>query len=101
MGDTTFDEARRCPVCSELGQAAGVRAMDSRRQGTLHVFTCKNERCRKVDRDWVIQVRPDGTIPEPTKFREKSFPEDRGVARSRIDRARASVDRLVQQSLDN
>jgi len=101
MSDTTFDQARRCPVCSELGQPAGVRPMESRRQGKLHVFKCANQRCKKFDRDWIVQVRPDGTVPEPTKHREKSFPEDRGVARARIDRARASLDRLVQQSLDN
>lgn len=101
MGDTTLDEARRCPTCGELGQAVGVRPMESMRQGKLHVFRCQNTRCMKHDRDWLVQVRPDGTIPEPSKNREKSFPEDRGVARGRIDKARASVDRLVQQSLDN
>lgn len=101
MSDTTFDEARRCPECNELGQPAGVRAMENRRQGQLHVFKCQNERCKKHDRDWIVQVRPDGTIPEPTTNREKNFYVPRGVAKQRIENARASMDRLVQQSLDN
>jgi len=99
MSDTTFDEARRCPECKELGQPAGVRPMESRRQGQLHIFRCQNERCKKFERDWIVQVRPDGTIPEPTLNREKSFPEDRGVARGRIERARLAIDKLNQQSL--
>lgn len=101
MSDTTFDEARRCSTCGELGQPYGVKPLENRRRGSLHVFKCQNKRCKKYDRDWLVQVRPDGTIPEPTLDREKSFPEDRGVAKARIERARASVDRLVQQSLDN
>jgi len=100
MSDTTFDEARRCPSCAELGQPAGIRPTENRRQGKLHIFKCQNERCEKFDRDWVVQVRPDGTIPDPILNREKSFPQERGVARARIERAREALDRLNQQSLD-
>lgn len=102
MSDTTFDEARRCPACEELGQAAGIRDADStnRRAGKLHIFRCQNQRCKKYNRDWVVQVRADGTIPDPTKNREKSFPIDKNAARGKIERARAGVDNLVRQSLE-
>lgn len=102
MTDTTFDQARRCPECNELGRAHGTRPADpsNRRAGQLHIFTCGNDRCKKYDRDWIIQVRADGTIPEPTKHREKSFPMERGSVRAKIDRARSSVDNLVRQTLE-
>jgi hypothetical protein len=102
MSDTSFDEARRCPTCQQPGLAVGQRPADSsnRRAGTLHIFRCANERCAKHDRDWIIQVRPDGTIPEPTLNREKSFNIDRNTARERIAKARAGVDSLVRQSLE-
>lgn len=103
MSDTTFDEARRCPECQELGVAAGTSPVDAKnyRAGRLHIFNCANQRCKKYDRQWVIQVRADGTIPEPTLNREKSFPNvDRATARARIEKARAGADNLVRQTLE-
>lgn len=102
MTDTTFDQARRCPTCQELGRASGTRPADTknRRAGTLHIFRCENTRCKRYDRDWLVQVRADGTIPDPTTDREKSFPLERGTARERIEKARASVDKLVRQTLE-
>lgn len=100
MTDSTFDKARRCPSCDQLGRAAGVVPAETRRQGSFHVFKCENERCQKFDRDWIVQVRPDGTVPEPTTNREKSFPQDKGVAKGRIEKARNYADNLVNQSLE-
>lgn len=102
MSDTTLDEARRCPECQELGRANGTRPADpgNRRAGLLHLFRCENTRCRRTGRDWVVQVRPDGTIPEPTTNREKSFYVDKSAARGRIEKARAGFDNLVRQSLE-
>lgn len=102
MTDTTLDQARRCPTCEELGRSAGTRPADSknRRAGILHIFRCENERCKKFGRDWVVQVRPDGTIPEPTTNREKSFYVDKTTARSKIEKARSGFDSLVRQTLE-
>lgn len=99
MTDTTYDTARRCPTCEQLGQRIGTRSLPERGQGSLHIFRCQNDRCPKSGRDWIVQVRPDGSIPEPNTNREKSFPQEKGVARSRIEKAQASADRSMNQSL--
>jgi len=98
MSDSTLEEARRCPACNEPGLANGTRPAPERWQGTLHLFKCVNQRCLKVDRTWIVQIRPDGTIPEATLNREKNYPMIEGMpTRERINRARASVDDNVRQ----
>jgi len=98
--DTTYDTARRCYRCNELGQHIGTRPAPERRMGSFHVYQCRNERCVGFERDWIIQVRPDGTIPTPETNREKSFPMEEGVSRkARTDAARARVDELLRESL--
>lgn len=74
---TTLEEARRCPKCRQPGELS--RQIPAPRGATpgarMHIFVCKNNRCRwngEVCR--VVQVNPDGSIPEPTKH-VKSFPE--------------------------
>jgi hypothetical protein len=99
MVDSTLDEARRCPTCNELGKSAGRRPLPKKKfeppPGELHIFRCANTRCKRFDRDWIVQVRPDGTVPEPTTNREKSFPTTGGVsARERIERAQRNADHL-------
>lgn len=77
MSDSTYEEAKRCPICKESGEktgdsSAGVRA----RPGTrIHSFTCRNARCRWHDgAPWVVQINPDGTVPAPNTHRSKAFP---------------------------
>lgn len=102
MPDSTFEEARRCPTCQEPGDVDSKRPYTGpeRYLGTLWVFICKNERCKRYERTWVVQVRPDGTIPEPTLNREKLFPRDPGSHQARVAKARANVDDLVNRSLE-
>lgn len=99
MTDSTLDLARRCPECEELGKPYGVRPAPERR-GQLHIFVCANDRCKKVGRTWIVQIRPDGTVPEPTLNREKQFPQDEGTARQRIEDARARADSVNRNSLE-
>lgn len=87
--DTTLDEARRCPCCEELGNLLRKTRISN---GFLHVFTCENSRCKKKDREWIVQVRPDGTIPTPSKNRDKQFYVDPGVAKSRTEAIRRQLD---------
>ena len=79
MPDTTFEEAKRCPDCKEPGLEIGVtslsRNMEVTRGAVLHTFTCKNERCRGFELNWVVQTNPDGSIPQPDPHREKFFPK--------------------------
>jgi hypothetical protein len=39
----------------------------------LHVFVCRNARCKWCDTTFFVQVNPDGTIPPPATHREKQF----------------------------
>jgi hypothetical protein len=102
MPDTTLEEARRCPTCTEPGDIESRKPFTGaeRYLGTLWVFVCKNQRCKRYDRTWVVQVRPDGTIPEATLHREKNFPLADGSHRERVERARATVDDLVNRSFE-
>lgn len=85
MTDTTYDEARRCYRCGELGEVVadepyrpyndGVQRIVTR-GARLHHVMCRNERCRNYgDIVRMIQVNPDGTIPPPVTKRTKAFPE--------------------------
>lgn len=73
MSDTTFDEARRCPRCEELGNTESSRPGP---QGSkINVIRCLNNRCRWYDTTYIVQVNADGSIPKPTTNRHKDFPE--------------------------
>lgn len=98
--DTTYDEARRCYRCKELGRQVGKQRAPERHMGEFHVYRCQNERCIGFERDWIIQVRPDGTVPKPEMKREKSFPIYGDSSKTRIEAARANVDALLRQSLE-
>lgn len=101
MPDSTMEEAKRCPTCGEPGDVESRKPAPERYLGTLWIFICRNERCRRFERTWVVQVRPDGTIPEPTLHREKNFPIDDPIAfRQRQEKAIAQVDDLVNRSLE-
>jgi hypothetical protein len=92
---TTYDEARRCPKCKEPGK----KEKEVRGPGGVvsHTIYCRNLRCA-----WnglvcrVIDVRPDGSIPEPT-FREKRFP----VVPDRTAAVQAAIDRQVTGELSS
>lgn len=71
--DTTYDTARRCPICEELGAEISKKPF---RNGSKQItFQCRNERCRWYNTNYTISVRPDGTIPEPTLLRDKHYPK--------------------------
>jgi hypothetical protein len=73
MADTTFEEACRCPKCGEPGQEVAAENRRMRSGAELKQIYCRNARCNWLDTPWVVQVNPDGTIPEPTLDRQKSF----------------------------
>lgn len=74
MTDTSFDAARRCPICGELGAQENRKPL--RNGGTSFTFACHNNRCRWYDQPgWVVDVRADGTLPNPERHRSKAFPK--------------------------
>lgn len=78
----SLDEAKRCPKCDTPGMPNGA-------DGRLLKFLCMNERCRWYSTGWVVQVNPDGTVPE-TANPAKEFPM------SEFDRA--NFDKRQQQT---
>lgn len=72
MTDTTYDEARRCPKCTELGRDESEKP--GPHGSKLHIIRCLNQRCAWYDTTYVVQVNPDGTVPEANTNRPKNFP---------------------------
>lgn len=97
MADTTLDEARRCPKCKELG----IKSSEKReRNGSrLLTFMCRNGRCKWNEQTCrIVEVRPDGTIPEARMRRSKSFPSLGGDQTSRV---RETIDRQLNAEYRN
>jgi len=90
---TTIDEAKRCPKCGNAGEESGNHR--GPRGSRVYTFICKNETCRWFDTGWLVQVKPDGTIPEREPG-EKEFPAmpDFDVNKERTEEA---IKRQVEQ----
>jgi len=72
VGDTTYEEAKRCPKCEQPGVDIGsVRGPHGSR---MHTIQCKNTRCTWYETNYSVQVNQDGSIPEPSLNRPKSYP---------------------------
>ncbi len=95
MAETTFEEACRCPKCGQPGQELASENRRLKGGGELKQIYCRNTRCNWLDTSWAVQVRPDGTIPEPTLDREKSFPR----IPDRTEAVQANLERLYNQTL--
>lgn len=73
MVDTTYESAKRCPKCEQPGVDIGsVRGPHGSR---MHTIQCRNDRCPWYQTNYTVQVNSDGSIPEPTLDRPKSFPK--------------------------
>jgi hypothetical protein len=59
---STYEKATRCPKCTLPGiltkTHAGVGG------AKVESWTCDNERCKWYTTGWIIQINPDGSIPE-------------------------------------
>lgn len=81
----TFEEAKRCPKCDELGEDTGSRR--GSKGSRIHTVFCRNSACRWYNTSWVVQRMPDGTVPEREYSpHEKTFPAIPGMTRERAQR---------------
>jgi hypothetical protein len=81
----TMDEAKICSKCGEPGETVSIKPAREQYQGKVHIIECKNERCKgydpidKMGRRWIVQVKPDGTIPDARSTTDRkgggSFPQ--------------------------
>lgn len=59
----SLEEASRCPKCGIPGEDVG--SIPGNKFGVkVHTIFCRNDRCRWFDTSWIVQVNPDGSIPE-------------------------------------
>lgn len=93
MPDSTYEEAKRCPRCSQPGVDVSNRI--GPRGVRIHTIICKNQRCKWYDTNYIIQVNADGTIPDPILERPKSYPELPARTDVEVD---AMLDRLYNST---
>ena len=62
---TPYEDAIKCPKCSERGDPQGTQPIDGMPGYQALTVYCRNASCRWLDTMWVVQINPDGTIPEP------------------------------------
>jgi hypothetical protein len=70
---TPWDEASRCPRDGAFtGKVTQRKPFEG---GQLVTLVCPEDNCEYHEMGWVVQLRPDGTIPDKLDVhnREKSF----------------------------
>jgi hypothetical protein len=60
----SFEEARACPKCAVSGEVNGARNIPRSRDRLMTIW-CRNARCQWYNTSWVVQQRPDGSVPDP------------------------------------
>jgi hypothetical protein len=92
---TTWDEASRCPRHELTGIEQSSKPMKGGVQGgQLITLTCPQEECEYYDVGWIVQIRPDGTIPDAATSHDKSFEAMPGW---RAERGRDIVQNLQEE----
>jgi len=97
----SLEEAEHCPKCDQVGEVQ-MTVQLGRREGKAITYHCKNQLCRWFNTGWVVQVLPDGSIPNPSKG-EKQFPEQPfadSIARRELEQMAISdptVARMVER----
>jgi hypothetical protein len=92
---TTWDEANRCPEDQYTGIVQSRKSYKG--GGQIVTLTCPQTRCQYYEDPWIVQVRPDNTVPD------RIDPNERRKAnpRPKINQAAAQQARdiLAQQVL--
>lgn len=71
----SWEEASRCPKCDNQGVKVAEIRLD-RHQGKSITLECQHELCRWYKQRWIVQVKPDGSIPVRNNQRgESAFPK--------------------------
>jgi hypothetical protein len=90
---SSWTEASKCPADG----AQGVKSGESRGNDGSRLITviCPENRCHYHEMGWIVQIRRDGSIPDPIdpKTREKNYP----AVQADIQRSRRIRDNLERQ----
>jgi hypothetical protein len=93
---TTFEEAKRCPKCELPGEDKSTTAAKNSegKPVKVHMIFCRNSECPWFDTSWIVQVNPDGSIPEAySQLGPKQFPKVSGEMETKI---RESIEAQVR-----
>jgi len=99
---SSWAEASKCPRDGSQGAIASERAGTGQLRGSkLITLICPETRCGFHEDGWVVQIRPDNTIPDPQapRTREKQFyfgANERIKARRIREQLDAQVERETQ-----
>jgi hypothetical protein len=96
----SWDEARRCDVHGDPGKETGrVYGQGTARGSKFVTLECARKDCPIGT--WIVQIRPDGSIPDKTTERDKHFPKLPGWRRERgrdtIQNLQEELDRQVRR----
>ena len=109
MSDSTYEEAKRCPKCSQPGEVGPIYPAPEQARlpkgTTIHVVYCRNKLCTWFDTAWNVQVNPDGSVPPPKNHRGEpklyAGVKDHDTLADRIVRGMQEQLRLEQEANDN
>jgi len=102
MSETTFEQAKECPKCGKPGEDVETKHRWSDTQGArveLHIIFCRNPLCIWLDTNWIVQVNPDGSIPQAySQLGPKQFPKLSQETETRIqDNIRKQLEAETQE----
>jgi hypothetical protein len=94
---TTWDDASKCP--SGDGYAGVIESRKSFEGGQIVSLQCPATRCEFNVAGWIVQIRPDNTIPDRVTANERRASNG---PRAKINQAAAqrARDMLAQQVLE-
>jgi len=89
---TTFEDAKRCPMCDTPGREVRIQKTRNGRGEPceIHFIECVRKLCRWFGERWIVQVNEDGSIPQPGAAQtlgEKKYPRLSQESVSRIEDA--------------
>ena len=96
MSNASWETAKRCPTCGSVGKEAAKRPAPSG-NGFMLTLRCSNKTCSDQSVPWYVQVRSDGTIPEPHKHTAHTASIDRGMVNPQLAQ---QIRDALQMSLD-
>ena len=88
---TTWEEASACPADGSPGKVANRKAQPG--GGQLVTLTCNQTRCQYHADGWIVQVRPDNTIPDKIDPRTRERLPAPSMSNTRRDEVLAALER--------
>jgi hypothetical protein len=96
-----YEQATRCPKCDQPGKLASTNTVPGHLGTQVESWTCVNEACSWFTTGWIVQINPDGTIPDRTAGPKQYAPLSPGMETAARDYLRAIQQEEEVQSRGN